>query len=397
MSITHKLKLLILGVHSIDDGYPNVKFRISGLLLRKDFEAIHICFPFTNRFFNSKAKSKRSQTLRVTFLAGLAHFRAFLFLWHHAAGVTLYIPYPGVLVCLATRLLPQSKRPRRIILDAFISIYDTAVVDRKLFSESGFIARCIYRVEKLGLSAADVVVVDTQETVEHMRSLFGNSIKYLSYLPLATDEQSFFEQPLPDNQTTEVLFIGTLIPLHGVQYIVNAIEQLADCDDIHFTIVGSGQDDRIVEECLKKFRDKLTWHKEWATSEVLADFIKKADICLGIFGDSPKTQRVCPLKMYAYLACSRPIITRKTLWTESTRYPGGLKAFYTVAMENHEELAFAIKHLANDKELRKFYAKNGRVLYQNSLNNEDSLNDLADLLKISKNSNDQQSRSAEWT
>ena len=385
MSTVNKLKLLILGVHSLDDGYPNVKFRISELLEREDFDTKHIDLPFMSRFFQVRANTKRLQTLRAAVRAAIAHIHVFYYLWCHAAGVILYIPYPGVLVCLATRLLPQSKRPRRIIIDAFISIYDTVVIDRKLISDSGLLARGLYRVEQLGLSAADVVVVDTYETAEYMYSLFGGSINGLSYLPLATDEQYFLELPLPENQITEVLFVGTLVPLHGVQYIVDAIEQLADNDDIHFTIVGSGQDNSLVKLCQTRFPGKLYWHREWADSETVAGYIRKADICLGIFGDSQKAQRVCPLKMYAYLACARPVITRKTLWTESARQADVQPSFCTVDLDDQkDELALAIKKLASDKSLRERYAKNGLTFYKQNLSNEASLNDLTDLLKLSE-------------
>jgi glycosyltransferase involved in cell wall biosynthesis len=40
--------------------------------------------------------------------------------------------------------------------------------------------------------------------------------------------------------------------------------------------------------------------------------IRNADICLGIFGDGPKAQRVLPYKIYYYLALGMPVVTAKT-------------------------------------------------------------------------------------
>jgi len=44
----------------------------------------------------------------------------------------------------------------------------------------------------------------------------------------------------------------------------------------------------------------------------LADRISQSDVCLGIFGNTNKTKRVIPNKVYDYAASRRPIITAST-------------------------------------------------------------------------------------
>ncbi len=43
--------------------------------------------------------------------------------------------------------------------------------------------------------------------------------------------------------------------------------------------------------------------------EAIPDFIAESSVCLGIFGDTEKTLRVIPNKVYEYVAMAKPVIT----------------------------------------------------------------------------------------
>ena len=47
-------------------------------------------------------------------------------------------------------------------------------------------------------------------------------------------------------------------------------------------------------------------------TDFIVQQIRNADICLGIFGDGPKAQRVLPYKIYYYLTLGMPVVTAKT-------------------------------------------------------------------------------------
>ncbi len=47
----------------------------------------------------------------------------------------------------------------------------------------------------------------------------------------------------------------------------------------------------------------------WVPYEELPDYVSKADVCLGIFGDTEKAQRVIPTKAIDALALQKPLVT----------------------------------------------------------------------------------------
>jgi glycosyltransferase involved in cell wall biosynthesis len=108
----------------------------------------------------------------------------------------------------------------------------------------------------------------------------------------------------------EVLFYGSMIPLHGVDVIVGAARRLASAPEIRFHLIGQGQTlsagttDLGVEGSLRRTAS--------VTYEALPAAIAQATLCLGIFGTSDKARRVVPHKVYEAAAMGKPIITADT-------------------------------------------------------------------------------------
>ena len=50
----------------------------------------------------------------------------------------------------------------------------------------------------------------------------------------------------------------------------------------------------------------------WVDYQTLHELIHKADVCLGIFGDSDKAGRVIPNKVFQIIQSEKPLITRKS-------------------------------------------------------------------------------------
>ena len=73
-------------------------------------------------------------------------------------------------------------------------------------------------------------------------------------------------------------------------------------------------------------------------ADSIARHIAEADVCLGIFGDTTKTGRVLPFKIYSYASVGRAIVTGDTACMRELLddYPG--QVFHTVPVADAEAL-----------------------------------------------------------
>ena len=89
-----------------------------------------------------------------------------------------------------------------------------------------------------------------------------------------------------------------------------------------------------------------------------------------------KTQRVCPLKIYAYAACGRAIITAETDWYTDITQNSVQKPFTAIPAGNSLALAKEITKLARSVEMRENLAKTGYEFYRKELCNQIAMNTL---------------------
>ncbi len=379
-------KVAIIGIHEASDAYPNVKYRILALLKAKEISAQE--FRYTLRWRPYSNRNRRRQVPRMLSFFGFmlnaiwTHFRAVFACILHARKAYLYVPYPAPSVLFGLSFFPRFLRPRRIITDAFISLYDTVVVDRKLLSRNNILSRILWRIERRAYLLADVVVTDTAMNSRHLGKLFRLPEEKLVALPLAIGEQLFAYSPYqPLQGRCTVLFIGTFVPLQGTDVIARTVLLLCGQPNIHFRIIGNGQTAEMTAKLLDQVGSShFEWVRNWQEAEVLAAEIRAADICLGIFGTTDKTQRVWPFKNYLYMASGRALITGDTECARELTRQADAAPFVMVPTGSPEALANAILRLASDAGLRLDCAKRSRNFYEQHLANTISTSALVEEL-----------------
>lgn len=378
MSVTTP-KLLILGVHLNSEAYPNTRFRLEGLQGSEAIAVSEINFPMStgSLYKTGGLLSKIGSAIRGVF----AHFMVLLKYVFSGKADIHYVPYPAVFVVFLLSWLPPGLRPKRLFVDAFISLYDTVVNDRALLKEESILARLLYRIEKRAYLFSTKIIVDTPQNLDFLAATFLLEKSKLVSIPLSTDEHQF--QPKTyraEPGVCRVLFVGTLVPLHGIQTILEAATILSNRSDIGFRVIGDGQEAYRIEDWKLKNSALLHWERKWLPSELVANEIQRADICLGIFGTGDKTRRVCPFKIYAYAAVGRPIITGKTDWTEKLFEQTREQFLETTPVGDAARLADMISRLADDAGLREQLALASRNLYEHYLSNRIANEKLLDCL-----------------
>jgi glycosyltransferase involved in cell wall biosynthesis len=370
-----KNDLLVMGVHLSSEGYPNTRYRLSDLRESNVFSLSEINVPmWSEATQNRQGLSRLTRNLWRAFFAHAAVFFQYLI---SKRTERVYIPYPAVFLLVLLSLLPRRARPRTIVTDVFISIYDTVVNDRRLLNREGIPARLLKWMEKRAYDCADKLIVDTEQNARFLCTLFNLDESKVKAIPLSTDEDHFKPIPYrPEARITRVLFVGTLVPLHGIKTILSAATLLSDRPDIHFKLIGDGHEAPVIESWLQTSKVPLEWKREWQPSEKIAEEISRADICLGIFGSGNKTHRVCPFKIYAYASMGRPIITGDTDWLQETSKQLGWEPFASVPVSDPTALAAKIVQLIESPTERVRVAESARKFYKTCLSNEAALAEL---------------------
>jgi len=225
----------------------------------------------------------------------------------------------------------------------------------------------------MALRAASLVLVDTEASREMFIVEFGLERTAVRSLPLAIEEEVFLrvQSPRLAAGKIRVVFIGTLIPLHGIDTILGAFGMLADDERFDLRLIGDGQEATKVEAFLATghARGRVTWVRDWHSTDQMASELALADICLGVFGGAGKAARVLPFKVYMYMAAGKAVITQ-SLYS----LPEGCPALPVAHADSALALAEKIKALSDDSEATLKLATASRAYYAMWLSNARVLN-----------------------
>lgn len=231
-------------------------------------------------------------------------------------------------------------RDKEIIIDFFVSVYDTLINDRKKFSDRNPIAGLCRWVDTFVIKKADLVITDTKADAEYfIREFHGDREKFKT-IYLEADKSFYYPRRQQKRHDLEdkfvVLYFGSILPLQGVDVVLNAIEMLKDETNLFFQMIGP---------LSKKYRlpvqDNVEY-RDWLGQEELAEYIANADLCLaGHFSrDIDKAKRTVPGKAYIYESMGKNMVLGDNRANREI-YGGADQVFWT-EMGNAEALAEVI-------------------------------------------------------
>ena len=261
----------------------------------------------------------------------------------------LIVGYPGHLDLPAAR---RAGRGRPVVFNPLVSLEDTIVGDRRLANPRSPKARAIRLIDRLAFRSADLVVADTSAHARYFLQHFALPIERVAVCYVGAEDR-LFNPGRRDVAGFQVLFVGKLIPLHGLGTILAAASL---CPDIEFRIVGSGQLDGLLSSRPRN----VSW-EPWVEYERLPDLYRSAACALGIFGTSDKAARVIPNKAFQALATETPLITGDT--PAAHELLESERDALLVPPGDAESLAAAVRRLAADPALGNRLARAGRATY----------------------------------
>src|SRR4029079_18164205 len=195
-------------------------------------------------------------------------------------------------------------------------------------------------VDRRAFRRADLVVADTEAHAAFFREQFGLAADRVEVCFVGAEDRLFFPGWQPE-APFHALFVGKLIPLHGVETILAAA---ALAPEVPFRVVGSGQ----LEHLLAERPSNVEW-VPWVDYDDLPNELQAAGCALGIFGTTAKAARVIPNKAFQAIACETPLITADTPAARELLTDG--HDALLVPPGDPAALAAAVRRLAGDREL----------------------------------------------
>lgn len=197
-----------------------------------------------------------------------------------------------------------------LIIDPLISAYDKRVNERNKFPAQSLRAKRLLKWESKLFNLADWVIADTSCHKEYFINQLGCQPNKVEVIPVSAEESLFFPEKKQAEQKPDVLFFGTFIGLQGATHIAEAIQHYQG-PAITLTFLGDGPDLNACKQSVTRQNNPLVEvnFESWIAFKDLPARIRKAQLCLGVFGTGEKTRRVIPNKVYQALACGIPVLT----------------------------------------------------------------------------------------
>jgi glycosyltransferase involved in cell wall biosynthesis len=325
-----------------DLGKPRTRILLSGLR-ETDVEVVECHADVWAGIEDKSGVSRWTDRLRI-WVRWLSSYPGLLFRYLRLPRHDIvFIGFPGYLDVVV--LWPFAKLRRvPIVWDAFMSLYDTLVGDRKMLGPRHPVALFLFGLDWLACRMADRVVLDTRAHANYFEKTFRipsarTAVVFVGAEPDAFPPRPVGAPPKPADAPVTVLFFGQFIPLHGIETVVRAAQR-ANAEPIEWVLIGRGQEEAKIRHMLEKGRVKRLELNEW---------IHRADVCLGIFGGSGKAARVIPNKVFQALSAGAPVITRDSPAIRellSDRMAG----VFLVPPEDPDALACAVRLFAEGRD-----------------------------------------------
>lgn len=225
---------------------------------------------------------------------------------------------------IKSALLAASFFGKRLIVEMYISIYDTFVGDRKplkgkQIEPDSRQAKSMLEKDKLALTKADYVIHTSRHELTYWEKIFDINIDRAKVFiaPNCNVANLIHRKKFEPDGAFEICWWGTFIPLHGLDNILQALKIAASKTQFVCNLFGvdnalfAEYDAKIRQYKLEKYvclRKDLTF----ADDSLPNYLVTNCDLALGIFGNTDKAYNTVPNKLIEALSMGIPTLTMYT-------------------------------------------------------------------------------------
>ncbi len=276
-----------------------------------------------------------------------------------------FLTFRGYEMLPITRLLTLGKP---LIFDEFINLMEWVIDEHHKIKQESLLAKFLYGNYRFWLKKVQLITTDTMSHAKYSADLMKLPIDRYVPLIVSTDEQTFDGSKVASRRHKRpfrVFYYGNMLPLHGIEVVLQAMRNLKG-QDVELQLIGGNAK---VQQMIKQAKNDgvKVDYKTWVPFADLPSYMQLADVCLGgPFGDTIQSQFVITGKTYQLLQMGRPVIVGQNL--ESGIFTDKSNVLI-VKQNNADSLAGAILWAQSHPVELKKIGQNGRKLYQNKLSN----------------------------
>jgi glycosyltransferase involved in cell wall biosynthesis len=273
----------------------------------------------------------------------------------------LMVGYPGHIDVYIARVLSWIRK-KPMTWDVLNSLYLIGL-ERGLNKTNPLTLKFIKFFEKIACRLPDMLFLDTEEFINWFKYIYNVNPNLFRIVPIGADDRYF---RITDIQKTKdnlfrVIYYGSYIPNHGVEYIIESANLLKDHPEIQFEMIGEGPDLELALSLVETYDLKNIKFIRWKKLNELVIHIANSDLILGVFGTSKQVTLTNNNKIYEGFAMGKPVISG-----ESPALPSQLINgihLYLCERGCPQALADGILTLKSQPELRETMAQVGLMIF----------------------------------
>lgn len=218
------------------------------------------------------------------------------------------------------------------------------------------------------LRRCNAILMDTEPHKLFTAQESGLSPSKYAAIPVSTNEALFTPntQSSPEHPKFQVFYYGSMVPLHGVEYVIEAAKLLQDEPEISFLIAGKTAKHKATIDAAIAGGAHITC-LDWINFNDLPQYVADSAICVGgPFGSTPQSRFVVTGKTYQFLASESVVLVGEN---EATKLFKDKQNALVVPQADASAIAESIRWAYHHQDQLPAIAKAGRALYDQHFSN----------------------------